>query len=245
MDFVIIKIEAETTLETFVHITMSFDCFPIRFGIILDDSAVRSTASLHSAISNLLFDCSYLIREKEIFIRSFIFLFSRRISKRLKNLEIDYKSQQNQNEKLIEQMEKRMIDLRSQIEHLLKVKQKLDQEKFQFKIQFDERMREKSRQHENDLKTMRQKYESIVEQLKRDFHSKKSQAAQTVGQLEEKIFLINEKFNELRLLFEKQIETQEKQSRTEIEKLQAQHQKQIEQLKSQIENDSNKTQVRR
>jgi hypothetical protein len=46
-------------------------------------------------------------------------------------MENDYKYQQSTNESMIEEMEKRMIDLRSNIEHLQQIKHKVDEEKIQ------------------------------------------------------------------------------------------------------------------
>jgi TolA-binding protein len=46
-------------------------------------------------------------------------------------MENDYKYQQSTNESIINEMEKRLVDLRSNIEHLQQIKQKLNDEKNQ------------------------------------------------------------------------------------------------------------------
>ena len=46
-------------------------------------------------------------------------------------MENDYKYQQSTNESVIDEMEKRLVDLRSNIEHLQQIKQKLTDEKDQ------------------------------------------------------------------------------------------------------------------
>ena len=46
-------------------------------------------------------------------------------------MENDYKYQQSTNESIIDEMEKRMVDLRANIEHLQQIKQKLDEDKNQ------------------------------------------------------------------------------------------------------------------
>lgn len=44
-------------------------------------------------------------------------------------MEADYKLQQSTNESIVEEMEKRLIDLRSNINHLQEIKQKLSDDK--------------------------------------------------------------------------------------------------------------------
>jgi hypothetical protein len=46
-------------------------------------------------------------------------------------MENDYKYQQSTNESIIDEMEKRMVDLRSNIEYLQQIKQKIDEDKSQ------------------------------------------------------------------------------------------------------------------
>jgi len=46
-------------------------------------------------------------------------------------MENDYKYQQSTNESIIEEMEKRLVDLRSNIDHLQQIKQKLNEDKTQ------------------------------------------------------------------------------------------------------------------
>jgi len=46
-------------------------------------------------------------------------------------MENDYKYQQSTNEPIIEEMEKRMVDLRSNVDHLQQIKQKLNEDKTQ------------------------------------------------------------------------------------------------------------------
>jgi hypothetical protein len=46
-------------------------------------------------------------------------------------MENDYKYQQSTNESIIEEMEKRLLDLRSNIDHLQQIKQKLNEDKTQ------------------------------------------------------------------------------------------------------------------
>jgi hypothetical protein len=46
-------------------------------------------------------------------------------------MENDYKHQQSTNETMIDDMDKRMMDLRSNVEHLQQIKQKLDEDKIQ------------------------------------------------------------------------------------------------------------------
>jgi hypothetical protein len=46
-------------------------------------------------------------------------------------MENDYKFQQSTNESIIDEMEKRLVDLRSNIEHLQQIKQQLTDEKNQ------------------------------------------------------------------------------------------------------------------
>jgi len=46
-------------------------------------------------------------------------------------LENDYKYQQSTNESIIDEMEKRLIDLRSNVDHLQQIKQKLNEDKIQ------------------------------------------------------------------------------------------------------------------
>jgi hypothetical protein len=46
-------------------------------------------------------------------------------------LENDYKYQQSTNESIINEMEKRLVDLRSNVDHLQQIKQKLNEDKIQ------------------------------------------------------------------------------------------------------------------
>ena len=52
-------------------------------------------------------------------------------NQRLKKMENDYKYQQSTNATIIDEMEKRLLDLRSNIEYLQQIKQKLSEEKIQ------------------------------------------------------------------------------------------------------------------
>ncbi len=46
-------------------------------------------------------------------------------------MENDYKYQQSTNESIINEMEKRLVDLRSNVDHLQQIKQKLNEDKIQ------------------------------------------------------------------------------------------------------------------
>jgi regulator of replication initiation timing len=46
-------------------------------------------------------------------------------------MENNYKHQQSTNESIVDEMEKRLVDLRSNVEHLQQIKQKLAEEKSQ------------------------------------------------------------------------------------------------------------------
>ncbi|CAF5194710.1 unnamed protein product, partial [Rotaria magnacalcarata] len=50
-------------------------------------------------------------------------------NQRLKKMENDYKSQQVTNDSTISEMERRMVELRSNVDRLQQLKQKLDEEK--------------------------------------------------------------------------------------------------------------------
>ena len=46
-------------------------------------------------------------------------------------MENDYKHKQSTNESMVEEMDKRMMDLRTNVENLQQIKQKLDEDKIQ------------------------------------------------------------------------------------------------------------------
>ncbi|UJR09137.1 hypothetical protein I4U23_013383 [Adineta vaga] len=189
-------------------------------------------------------------------------------NQRLKKMENEYKYQQSNNESTIEEMEKRMIDLRSNIEHLQQLKQKLDDEKIQL-IKTNEKLQlqvqdltnkqryldrdhaDKSQRYENELKSVRTRCQSSIDLLEKENDMIKTKSSKTIDELEKKLLTITEKFHELEIIFEKKtFEQQEtfhknfKQCEHEYEKkIQLINEEHREQLEKELQRQKNQMQI--
>ncbi|CAF1345256.1 unnamed protein product [Adineta ricciae] len=168
-------------------------------------------------------------------------------NQRLKKMESEHKYQQTSHESSIEEMEKRMVDLRSNIEHLQQVKQKLDDdkihliktnEKLQLQIQdltnkqryLDREHADKSQRYENELKSVRVRCQSSVDLLEKENELIKSRSAKTIDELEKKLTTITEKFHELERFFERKTREQEENYHKNFKQCELDHEKQIQRL---------------
>ncbi|CAF1345207.1 unnamed protein product [Adineta ricciae] len=168
-------------------------------------------------------------------------------NQRLKKMESEHKYQQTSHESSIEEMEKRMVDLRTNIEHLQQMKQNLDDdkihliktnEKLQLQIQdltnkqryLDREHADKSQRYENELKSVRVRCQSSVDLLEKENELIKSRSAKTIDELEKKLTTITEKFHELERFFERKTREQEENYHKNVKQCELEHEKQIQRL---------------
>ncbi|CAF1380629.1 unnamed protein product, partial [Adineta steineri] len=172
-------------------------------------------------------------------------------NQRLKKMESDYKSQQSTHDSTINEMEKRMVDLRSNIDRLQQSKQKLDEENNsliknndQFQLQLQEltnKLRHVDRDHadqiqryENELKSLRLRCESGVDLLRKENDLTKSKATKTIDELEKQLSAITEKFYDMQKLFEQKINEQQTTYQNNIQQCENDYEKKIQLLKQDL-----------
>ena len=174
--------------------------------------------------------------------------FDVRFFQRLKKMENDYKTQQSTNDISIHEMEKRLVDLRANLERLQQTKLKLEEDNShlsksndQFQIQFQEisnKLRHADRDHadqvqryENELKSLRLRCESGVDLLKKENDLTKSKASKTIEELEKQLSTITEKFFDMQKLFEQKLTEQQSHYQTNIQQCENDYEKKLQTLK--------------
>ncbi|CAF1283970.1 unnamed protein product [Adineta steineri] len=179
-------------------------------------------------------------------------------NQRLKKMENEYKFQQTTNQSTIEEMEKRLVDLRSNIEHLQQVKQKLDEDKIQL-IKNNEKLQlqvqdlinkqrhidrdhvDKNQRYENELKSVRVRCESSIDLLKKENDIIKTKSTKTIDDLEKKLLTITEQFHTIEKLYEKKFREQQEIYQRNLKQCENEYENKIQLLKEenheQLENE--------
>ncbi|CAF5002336.1 unnamed protein product, partial [Rotaria sp. Silwood1] len=172
-------------------------------------------------------------------------------------MENDYKSQQSTHDSTINEMEKRMVDLRSNVDRLQQMKQKLDEEKIslvktneQLQLQIQEltnKLRHADRDHadqiqryENELKSLRLRSESGVDLLRKENDLTKSKATKTIDELEKQLSTITEKFYDMQKLFEQKLNEQQTTYQNNIHQCENDYEKKLQLLKQEIKQSTEK-----
>ncbi|CAF0859336.1 unnamed protein product [Rotaria sordida] len=172
-------------------------------------------------------------------------------NQRLKKMENDYKSQQSTHDSTINEMERRMVDLRSNLDRLQQMKLKLDEDKIslvknneQLQLQIQEltnKLRHADRDHadqiqryENELKSLRLRNESGVDLLRKENDLTKNKATKTIDELEKQLSTITEKFYDMQKLFEQKLNEQQTSYQNNIHQCENDYEKKIQLLKQEM-----------
>lgn len=172
-------------------------------------------------------------------------------NERLKNLETDYKSQQISSESTIDELDKRLVDLRSNVEYLHEVKQKLDHDKLhliqtneQLQIQVQElankqryenrNYKDEIQRYENELKSARLRHQSSIDLLEKENHVYKSKSSQTISDFEKKVSILSDKYLSLQKSFETQLVEQQQTYQNNLKQCTNDYEKKLQLLKQDI-----------
>ncbi|CAF3433752.1 unnamed protein product, partial [Rotaria socialis] len=178
-------------------------------------------------------------------------------NQRLKKMENDYKSQQGTNDSTISEMERRMVELRSNVDRLQQLKQKLDEEKISLvktnetlQLQTQEltnKLRHADRDHadqvqryENELKSLRLRSESGVDLLRKENDLTKTKATKTIDELEKQLSTITEKFYDMQKLFEQKLNEQQSTYQNKIHQCENDYEKKLQLSKQEIKQSNEK-----
>ncbi|CAF4656348.1 unnamed protein product [Rotaria sp. Silwood1] len=178
-------------------------------------------------------------------------------NQRLKKMENNYKYEQLTNETVIDEMEKRMVDLRSNVQHLQQFKQKLEDEKIQL-IKTNEQLQlqvqeltnkqrhidrdhtDKIQRYENELKSVHLRCESSIDYLRKENDILKSKSTKTIDDLEKKLSNIKEQFHHVEKSFEQKLNEQRIIYHNNIKQYEDDYEKRLQLLKQELKEQNNK-----
>ncbi|CAF2987417.1 unnamed protein product [Rotaria sp. Silwood2] len=179
-------------------------------------------------------------------------------NQRLKKMENNYKYEQLSNESVIDEMEKRMVDLRSNFEHLQQLKQKLEDDKIQL-IKTNEQLQlqiqeltnkqrhidrdhaDKIQRYENELKSVHLRCESSIDFLHKENDILKSKSTKTIDDLENKLSKITEHFHNVEKSFEQKLNEQQIIYHNNIKQYENDYEKRLQILKQELKEQNNKS----
>lgn len=88
--------------------------------------------------------------------------------------------------------------------------------------------------HDNELKSLRVRYESNIDLLQKENELKKSQARKTIEELEKKLTMISEKFQGLQRLFESKVQEEQINHQKSIDQLNSEHEEKMKTLRQEL-----------
>ncbi|CAF1122041.1 unnamed protein product [Rotaria sordida] len=174
----------------------------------------------------------------------------------LKKTENNYKYEQLTNESTIDEMEKRIIDLRSNFEHLQQLKQKLEDDKIQL-IKTNEQLQlqiqeltnkqrhidrdhaDKIQRYENELKSVHLRCETNIDFLRKENDVLKSKSTKTIDDLEKKLLKITEQYQNMEKIFEQKLNEQQIIYHNNIKQYENDNEKKFLKLKQELQEQNN------
>ena len=88
--------------------------------------------------------------------------------------------------------------------------------------------------HENEMKSVRVRYESNIDLLQHENELKKSQARKTIEELEKKLTMINEKFHSLQRLFESKAQEEQINHQKSTDQLNSDHEEKMKTVRQEL-----------
>ena len=87
---------------------------------------------------------------------------------------------------------------------------------------------------ENELKSLRVRYESNIDLLQKENELKKSQARKTIEELEKKLTMISEKFQGLQRLFESKVQEEQINHQKSLDQLNSEHDEKMKTVRQEL-----------